>query len=228
MKKLTLLCFLCLSLGVTSAWASTGTTNPNIFQDTIDWCANFGCQSQQLGTPQNWTSNGGATGMVGLVSSQNMQNLKQGTSWNGNFPAGMGLIYNGVLTLGNNPGGILLALNSPAYGVGAYIQDDFFGSFTATITLYDASFNFLGTFSAPGVSDANVGSALFIGAYDASPDVSYALFDTNDDVFAIGSAKLMTQQYSPVPEPGTLALLLPSALGLAGVVRRRFSNKEVR
>lgn len=228
MKKFASLVVLCLALGLTSAWASVGTTDPTIFQDTIDWCTNYGCQSQQLGTPQAWTSNGGATGMVGLVSSQNMENLVQGTSWNGNFANGMGLIYNGVLTLGNNPGGILLSLDAPAYGVGAYIQDDPFGAFTGTITLYDAAFNLLGTYSHAGVSDSNVGTALFLGAYDATADVSYALFDTNDDIFAIGTAKLMTEPYSAVPEPGTLALLLPSALGLAGVIRRRFSNKEVR
>jgi len=227
MKKSILLGVLCLWLGLCTAWASTGTTNPNLFNDTIDWCTNYGCQSQQLGTPQNWTSNGGATGMVGLVSSQNMQNLVQGVSWNGNFSNGMGLIYNGVETLGNTPGGILLSLDSPAYGVGAYIQDDPYGAFTATITLYDASFNLLGSYSSPGTSDNNVGTALFIGAYDATADVSYALFDTNDDVFAIGQAKLATQPVSSTPEPGTLALLLPSAMGLAGVLRRRFT-KEVR
>ena len=227
MKKLVLLLVLCLALGLSTAWASVGTTDPTIFQDTIDWCVNYGCQSQQLGTPQVWTSNGGATGMVGLVSSQNMQNLVQGTSWNGNFANGMGLIYNGVLTLGNDPGGILLSLDTPAYGVGAYIQEDAHVPFTGFISLYDASFNFLGSYSAAGVSDSNVGTALFIGAYDQVADVSYALFDTNDDIFAIGSTKLMTQQYSAVPEPGTLALLVPSALGLAGVIRRRFSHKEV-
>lgn len=227
MKKLALFCLLCVSLGMTTAWASVGTTDPTIFQDSINWCTNYGCQSQQLGTPQSWLSDGGATGMVGLVSSQNMQNLVQGTSWNGNFAAGMGLIYNGVQTLGNTPGGILLAMDTPVYGVGAYIQEDFYGAFTGTITLYDASFNLLGAYSHAGVSDTNVGTALFLGAYDASADVSYALFDTNDDVFAIGTAKLMTEPYSSVPEPGTLALLAPSILGLAGVVRRRLSRKEV-
>lgn len=227
MRKVSFLAVLCLALGVCSAWASVGSINPNDFQDPVNWCTNYGCTSDQFGTPQAWTSDGGRTGMVGLVSSQNFQNLVQGVSWNGNFAAGMGLIYNGVLTLGNTPGGILLSFDSPVYGAGAYIQEDFFGPFTGTISLYDSGFILLGTYSHDGVSDSNVGTALFLGAFDATPDVSYALFDTQDDVFAIGTLKIQTTGQGAVPEPGTLLLVGPSLLGLAGVLRRRMSRKEV-
>ena len=223
MRKLALLCLVCLSLGICS-WASTGTTDPTLFQDSINWCTNYGCQSQELGTPQTWNSDGGATGMVGLVSSQNMQNLVQGVSWNGNFNNGEGLIYNGVFTLGNTPGGILLQLDSPAYGVGAYIQANIFGAFTATISLYDAGFNLLGTYSHDGFSDTNPGTALFIGAYDSIADVSWAVFDVADingnDDFAIGTTKIMTQ-ITTTPEPASLTLLGSSLLGLAGMLRRK-------
>ncbi len=222
MRKLALLCLLCLSLGICS-WASTGTTDPTLFQDAINWCTNYGCQGQQLGSPQVWTSGNGATGMIGLVSSQNMENLVQGGSWNGNFSNGEGLIYNGVSD-GNTPGGILLSLDSPAYGVGAYIQADIFGAFTATISLYDASFNLLGTYSHDGVSDQNVGTALFIGAYDDIADVSWAIFDVTDvngdDNFAIGTTMLKTGNVS-TPEPATFTLLASSLLGLAGMLRRK-------
>jgi hypothetical protein len=224
MRKLALLCLVCLSLGICT-WATTGTTDPTLFQDSINWCTNYGCQSQQLGTPQTWTSDNGATGFVGLVSSQNMENLVQGTSWNGNFNDGEGLIYNGARTLGNNPGGILLQLDSPAYGVGAFIQADLFGAFTATISLYDASFNLLGTYSHDGISDSNPGTALFIGAYDDIADVSWAVFDVadinGDDILAIGTTKIMTQQVTTTPEPASLTLLASSLLGLAGMLRRK-------
>ena len=229
MRRAVLSCALCLSLGLCTAWASIGSTNPNDFNNPVDWCTNFGCGGQQLGTPQAWAASiPPNTGMIGLVSSQNMQNLQQGVSWNGNFAAGMGLIYNGVLTLGNNPGGILVSFDQPVFGAGAYIQDDPFGAFTGIITLYDSSFNFLGTFSAPGNSDTNVGTALFIGAYDSTADVSYALFDTNDDIFAIGTMRLATVPVTVVPEPSTMLLVAPSMLGLAGIVRRRLTRKEVR
>ena len=227
MKKVIFL--ILLSLGA-SAWATTGSTNPNEFKYPVDWCVNYGCTSQALGTPQTWFSNtGGKTGMVGLISSQNMQNLQQDFSWLGNFPAGMGLIYNGVSTLGNTPGPILVSFDQLVDGVGAYIQADWFGSFTATILLYDPSFNLLGSYSAAGTSNGLVGTGLFIGAYDVSADIAYAIFDTtangfHDEDFAIGTLLI---NHQVIPEPSTLLLLGPSLLGLAGMLRRSL-NKEVR
>lgn len=231
MKKATLLCLLCLSLGVYSAWASTGSTNPNDFQDPVDWCTNFGCGNiQQLGTPQAWTSNGGATGMVGLISSQNMEGRQQPGSWNGDFPTGMGVRYNGVTTLGNTPGGILATFNQAEFGVGAWIQPDEIGTFTATISLLDSSLNVIGTFTQSANSTNNAGTGLFLGAYDSTADVFGILFETtfpghNDD-FAIGEMRLGHPQ-TTVPEPSSLLLMGSSVLGLAGVLRRRMSRKEV-
>lgn len=233
MRKATLLCLLCLTLGLCSAWASTGSTNPGNFTNPVDWCTNFGCSNGQLGTPQAWSaSTPPNTGWIGLVSSQNMETPQQGTTWNGNFANGMGLIYNGVNTIGNAPGGILVSFNQPVFGAGAYIQANFFGAFTGSIDLFDASFNPLGSFTAPGMSDTNVGTALFIGAFDSVADVSYALFDTtaggfHDEDFAIGTLRLATSPVSTVPEPSTLLLVGPSILGLAGVLRRRMLRKEV-
>jgi hypothetical protein len=228
MKKLVLL-LLCVLLGAASAWAGViGTTDPNLFDDSVLWCTNYACTNPatQYGSPQTWFSGNANTGMVGLVSSENMEVLQQGLTWGGNFDPGMGIIYNSVLTLGNNPGGILISLGAPQFGVGAYIQDNWLTySYTATISLYDAGFNLLGTYSASG----DPFQAIFIGAYDSIADVSYALFDVSDGVnaedFAIGTLKLQTGT-PQVPEPGTLMLLGPSALGLFGVLRR-LSRKEV-
>ena len=94
------------------------------------------------------------------------------------------------------------------------------------MTLFDINFQELGSFSAQGDSESS-GSALFIGAYDTTADVYAIQFSVKDingaDDFGIGTMGLQT---SAVPEPGTLLLLGPSALGLAGVIRRRMNRKS--
>ena len=232
MKKAALLFLLCCALGATYASASIiGTTDPNLFQDQVDWCVQFNnCNNTPFvePSPSAFTSGGGITGFVGNVGTQQPFEVRQqGVSWGGNFPANMGVLYNGVSTLGNDPSDIAATFDVGVYGAGAYIQANAGGAFTATVTLFDANFQPLGSFSANGVSDGNVGTALFIGAYDTSADVYAIQFNVKDingaDNFAIGTLGLQT---SAVPEPGTLMLLAPSALGLAGVIRRRMNRKS--
>src|ERR1017187_11036711 len=85
MRKISLLFLLCLALGISSAWASTGSINANDFQDPVNWCTNYGCNGAQFGTPQNWLSNGGRTGQGGLVRSPNFYKLVQGEGWEGDI-----------------------------------------------------------------------------------------------------------------------------------------------
>ena len=223
MKKRALLALLCLSLGMGTAWASVGTTNPNLFIDPVNWCQ-FGCAGAALTTPQPWVSLGGNTGLVGNTNAMNWQNLQQDTYWAGNFPNLMGLVYNGVSTIGTTPTSIGIYLDQPVNGIGAWIQADYFGGFTASITLLDSNLNPMFVYTAAGVSAYNPGTGLFIGAYDGSYDIWGAIFNTtangfHDQDFAIGTVKL-----NAVPEPGTLLLVGPSLLGLAGVLRRRFKG----
>jgi hypothetical protein len=230
-KKAALLFLLCCALGATYASASIiGTTDPNLFQDSVDWCIQFNnCSNTPFvePSPSVFTSGGGITGSVGNVGTQQAFEVRQqGVSWTGNFPSGMGVVYNGVTTLGNDPSDIAATFDVGVYGAGAYIQAYNFGPFTATITLFDINFQPLGSFSAQGDSEGS-GTALFIGAYDSSADVYAIQFSVKDingaDDFGIGTLGLQT---SAVPEPGTLMLLGPSALGLLGVVRRRMNRKS--
>ncbi len=114
------------------------------------------------------------------------------------------------------------------YGAGAWINAGVVGAFSATVTLFDQNFQPLGSFSANGDTENGTGMALFIGAYDSNPDVYAIQFSVKDiegqDDFAIGTLGLNTT--GVVPEPGTLMLLGPSALGLAGVIRRRMNRKS--
>jgi hypothetical protein len=221
MKKLTLLIF-CLVLAVGSGWAGTGLiTNPaQVNQDYVDWCVNFGCNTGSFPTPQPWISNGGLTGTVGLNGGfQNFFNYQQSVSWNGNFPANMGLIYNGRL-FGNSDAGVVTTFDTGVYAAGAYVQSDYYGPFTAYVTLFDVNSLVISSFWANGYSNGAVGTALFIGAYDTVP--FYAMqFDVIDQ-FGLNDVAIGTTWVNTTPEPGTLVLFGSSALGLAGYLRRRF------
>jgi len=217
--------YLTLGLGITWASPIQGTTNPNLFgQDSIDWCQ-FGCVGAGETSPQSWKSIDGATGTIGLVNGgfQGFYSFQQGTqlgtTWVGDFPPGMGVIYNGFV-FQSQRAGISVTFDSAVEGVGAYIQATNHGPFSATISLFGQNGNPLGTFTANGVSSNNPGTALFIGAFGTSP-IFAAQFDTTDaagtDDFAIGTLKFGT----PIPEPSSLLLFASSALGVAAVIRRR-------
>ncbi len=228
MKKTFALCLLCLALGIGNAWAGViGTTNPAQFNDLVDWCVQYGCSGQQLATPQPWSSAGGNTGLVGLVGTQQgFFVLQQDSNWNGNFADNMGLIYNGN-AYGNTPTDIAATFDQGLYGAGAWIQANYFGPFTASIELFDSSYQSLGTFTTSGTSAHNPGTALFIGGYIYTPDVWAVQFDatgtgTNEPDFAIGTMGLQT---TVTPEPTTL-LLMGTLLGLHGIVRRRMARKH--
>jgi hypothetical protein len=211
-----------------SSWAAVvGSTDPGAFGDPVDWCQ-LGCGGGQLATPQPWTSAGLQTGTVGLVDTgQGFYNLLQGTSWFGNFASGMGLVFNGV-DFGNTPTDIALTFDQGESAVGAYIQANWFGGFTATIMLYDVNYQLLGTFSAGGTSGGTPGTALFIGAFDTTDPIWAAQFNVVDqfgkDDFSIGTA--MVGPNTGAPEPESLVLMGSALLGLAGFIRRRRSLKS--
>jgi PEP-CTERM motif len=108
------------------------------------------------------------------------------------------------------------------YAAGTYIQSDYYGPFTAFVTIFDINSQVIASYSALGNSGFGPGTALFIGAYDSVP--FYAVqFDVLDQ-FGLNDVAIGTTWINTTPEPSSLLLFGSSALGLAGVLRRRFKG----
>jgi hypothetical protein len=105
---------------------------------------------------------------------------------------------------------------------GTYVQSDYYGPFTAYVTLFDINSQVIASYSANGNSGFGPGTAQFLGAYDTVP--FYAVqFDVIDQ-FGYNDIAMGTAWINTTPEPSTLVLFGSSALGLAGVLRRRFKG----
>lgn len=230
MKKTFLFGLLCMALGIGNAWAGiVGSTNAALFTDPVDWCLQYGCANNYtvFPTPQPFSSAAGNTGMVGLVGTgQGFYNLQEGVTWNGQFANGQGILYNGAL-FGNTPADFAATFDEGLYGAGAYVQSDYYGPFSATIQLFDSSYQLLGSFTTTGISGYGPGTALFIGAYDSTPDV-WAVELGVVDQFGINDIAMGTMglDVAPAPEPSTLLLLGSSLLGLLGFARPRMGRKN--
>ncbi len=232
MKRVLLFLLLCVMLSLGASWAGTliGTTQPAVFSDTVAWCQ-FGCAGASVASDTAWTSVGGATGTMGLVSGQNFLNRQQGHAWSGNFVPDMGLVWNAV-PLGNTPTNIFVKFDRATYGAGAYIQSDLYGSFSATAYLYDVHGNLLDSYSANGVSNPTTGTALFLGMTDSVPEVYAIRFaavgsggDSFEPDFSIGSLSFTSgPEVTISPEPASLLLAGPALLALAAIRRRRMFN----
>jgi hypothetical protein len=187
-----------------------GVTSPGAVIDTIDWTSQLGPEFTLVSPPVNV-----ATGLGNIVSVSSaggsLTRIDQSSGWGGNFAPGAELLW----TTPTGGPDITLTFATPVSAVGAQIQSDFGGPFTAEITV-----NGTQSFTENGVSNANAdNSAIYIG-WQGGPisSVEFTLtsapYGTAND-FAIGPVLISTP--GPVPGAGVAGL---AALALAGLFAR--------
>jgi hypothetical protein len=173
-------------------------------------------------TPASFTSTSGITGAATLANNSNGAIYGEGGNFFGNFANGDFVFY----TMQSGP--LTLSFNTPLSTVGAQIDFNTYGAFTAQIQAFNQN-TLLGTFTEDGtVTTNNDNSAIFLGVTDSDDDITSIVYSVTWNSaqrplgdFAINQVSIAAVPPPvPVPEPTTLTLF---GMGLAGVgaIRRR-------
>lgn len=222
-----------LYLLATSAWADTvvevGSSAALGANDSVDF-SQFGPDGTAIPAATAWTSAHGNAGFVDFFSGTGSFSgtgtvavqcpAAPSCSWTGGFTPGESLVwsFDGTAGGGSAPVGFRVGAMR---GVGALVQSDAPGSFTASLQWFTTSLFLGGSFTAS--SDA-VGDPLFIGALDLTGRgigaVKFNLTDGSNDL-AVGTLNLNT---TSTPEPASMILLTNGLLGLGFTLRKRFAR----
>lgn len=219
-------CVLAASGGSAFASVSGVSSEGGLSNDgTIDW-SSLGVSFTDVTNPFTI-----ATGVSGInadfsqAGSSNFQRRDQGSGWAGNFGSGENLLW----TLGGN-GPMTIVFSSAVRGIGAQIQQDNYGTFSATIEAFDASGNSLGSFTrTDGDSNGNGDdSAIFLGLLSTATDIKKITFSVaGSQNFAINGPRIqatgVTTNAVPLPPAALMGL---GVLGAGALKRLRRRNKS--
>ncbi|HEX9246221.1 MAG TPA: PEP-CTERM sorting domain-containing protein, partial [bacterium] len=128
-----------------------------------------------------------------------------------------------------NIGPMTLQFANPLSGVGAQIQGNPSGPYTATLKVFSPTDTLLGTFTVAGNnSEISDNTAPFLGVIDTQREIGKIVYSVNtgtiDRDVAINRLDLRTS-LAPIPEPSTLVLLASGLPAFVGLARRRATRR---
>jgi hypothetical protein len=195
--------------------------------DFVNWNG-FGASPTVVPNPSNISSNTGIINVTVSMPSGQFRRLDQGGGWAGNFASGDHLLYTN-----DNPGPMVILFDNPVNGAGAQIQAEAFGSFTATINVYDASNTLIGSFNLAGNStNAADNSAIFLGVKDNAPTIKRIEYtvNTSEGYFAINQLDLIDPEApESVPtmnEWGLIIFIMLAGVGAVVYLRKQKAIKS--
>ena len=228
MRPAVLALLLCLS----SSYADAGTilvgVETSIHDDgQLEWRDVLPSISDVLG--------GAVPGIPGLIieghtsGSFPFEHLNPGF-WNGHFSADEPVMW----TAG---GPMTFSFNAGITGFGVQLEANTFGAFTARIEAFGANNNLLADFTVPGYFNPDPASlfddsAVFIGVLSTEADIRRivlsvpAVENFSPNSFGINDPRIQAAPITPVPEPGSMAVLGFGVSGLLVCGRRRRSLKQ--
>ena len=186
--------------------------------DYFDWAANFGPTFTTVPNGSTASSHSGSeSAVVGFAQSVG-QRRNESNGWWGNFSPDEALLW----TEGDGP--LTFLFNNPLSGLGASIQADYYGGFTALLQVYNSGGTLIDSISENGYSNgSNNGSAIFIGLNNDS-GITKAVFSLSSATYGtVGDFAIDQLDVVPAsaPEPTSILLISSALAGLAVFGRKR-------